>query len=321
MTHFNPYSFPAHFVLDIVAVIWLYVFSRFFGYSYWNNLRHKRNLKFWCYTLLWSNVLFWLFYDFCAILFGYYFTPLGPPGAMMLLSEQAAHKFQYLPTAFLDVALVSHTALLFLLISFWHTLFKNDTVAVKFVKKWEFKAFFVYAIISILAYPLTQWPFVNHKNPLLIIVIPQFIYVFELTFSSVLFLIVVFRMRRELQTGELIKIAPMIGLLIQLIYLLIFFDMAMALSFLFINAIYLGYDGYAPAAEHAVTLGVWDFMQCVFIMMFLCVVMTICFILNVGQLTRLIEGRGLKSTTTAGGTQPNTMSSQSKSQDNSPHSV
>jgi len=132
MTHFNPYSFPMHFAIDIVAIIWLWVFSRFFGYDYFYNLRNKRNLKFWCYTLLWIHTLFWLFYDFTAILFGYYFTPLGPPGSMMLLTEEAAHKFSYLCSALLDVALVAHTALLFLLISFWHTLFKNDSIAGRF---------------------------------------------------------------------------------------------------------------------------------------------------------------------------------------------
>jgi len=50
---------------------------------------------------------------------------------MGLLSQEAAQKFQYLSSALLDVALVAHTALLFLLISFWHTLFKSETVATR----------------------------------------------------------------------------------------------------------------------------------------------------------------------------------------------
>jgi len=169
------------------------------------------------------------------------------------------------------------------------------------VKKWEFKAFFVYAIVSVLAYPLTQWPFVNHKNPLLIIVIPQFIYSFELFLSSALFLVVAWRMKREQLTGELMQVGPMINLLVKLIYLLIFWDLGIAISFLIINAMYMGYDGIATDAEHAITLGVWDFLQCVFLLNMLCVVITVCFILNVGPLSRMMQGKGIGKTTTTGG--------------------
>jgi len=120
-------------------------------------------------------------------------------------------------------------------------------------------------------------------------------------------------MKREKITGELMKVGPMINLLVKLIYLLILWDMCLAISFLIINAMFLGYDGVALDAQHAITLGVWDFLQCVFIINMLCVVITVCFILNVGQLTRLMEGKGIasKTTATAGGTTHQNTSSKS----------
>jgi len=173
-------------------------------------------------------------------------------------------------------------------------LVKDTNFICRFVKKWEFKGFFIYAIFSVVTYPLVQWPFVNNKNPLLVVVIPQFFYAFELLLASVLFLVVIYRMKTEKDVRELMKIAPMIKALVMLIYLLIFFDISLALSIAIINGMYLGYEN-APAAQHAITLGVWEFLQCVFLINQLSVVITICFILNVGQVSRLIEGRGLAS--------------------------
>lgn len=299
MTHFNPYSFPTHLVVDFTAIFWLYFTSRFFGYYYFHSLRHKRDLKFGCYTLLWLHCWFWTFYDITAILNAYYFNPNGPPNSMKLLSADASRRFQYLSNALFDVVIVTHTSLLFLLVSFWHTLFKAD-VASRFVKKWEFKAFFVYAIISVIVYPATQWPLLSHSNPVLIVVVPQFIYCAELVLSSILFLVVVYRMKKGTAGGELARIAPIADMLSKLTYILIFWDMMMAFTLFLIDLILVIHNGNVPDSQDTVTLGVWELLQCGFIITMLSVVITISLILNVTQLTKLMQGKGIggKATTT-----------------------
>jgi hypothetical protein len=139
----------------------------------------------------------------------------------------------------------------------------------RFVKKWEFKAFFVYALISIVAYPLTQWPLINHGNPLLVVVVPQYVYSAELIFSSILFGVVIYRMKKSQAQGDLERVTPMINLLIKLIYLLIFFNMNLSISFLIINICELAYDGNSLKAKEDLTLGFWEFLQSVFIINFI----------------------------------------------------
>jgi len=301
-----------------------------FEYNYFHHAMHKRDLKFYCTTLLALHAITWMMYDVTATVNVYYVSNTTGLG---IASNVTYLHVRYFCDGLLDVAFTAHTSMLFLLISFWHTLFKSETASKlvaflffpidvwllighihRFVSKWEFKTYIVYSIVSVVLYPTLQWSLLPLDDPRLPTVVPQFLYCGELILSSLLFLGVIYRMKKfgNMQRNSLGKTGSrtviLITTLCNLIYMLIFADLSIAFTLGILNIFYIIYP--TPLEAHAaMTLGVWDFLTGLFSISFLSMIITVTLILNVGSLTQILQARYTTATTRTLSNTNNTSSS------------
>jgi len=127
------------------------------------------------------------------------------------------------------------------------------------------------------------------------VVVPQFIYFGELVLSSLLFLGVVYRMKkyaRENEGGQS-RTPGLINLLCTLILMLIFANLCIGGSLTVLNIFYVIYP--TPAEAHAaLTLGVWDFLTGVFSISFLSMIILTTLILNIRGVGKMFLKRNKK---------------------------
>jgi len=126
MTHLSPFSYPQRLSIVGTAFLMMIMLNVAFDYPYRHHMIHKRDLKFWCTTLLGIHAVTWMMYDFTATINVYYLSNITGIG-LGLASNVTFERVKYFCDGLLDVTFTSHTTMLFLLISFWHTIFKTET--------------------------------------------------------------------------------------------------------------------------------------------------------------------------------------------------
>eukprot|EP01102_Stenamoeba_stenopodia_P012606 TRINITY_DN4000_c0_g1_i2.p1 TRINITY_DN4000_c0_g1~~TRINITY_DN4000_c0_g1_i2.p1 ORF type:complete len:325 (-),score=27.61 TRINITY_DN4000_c0_g1_i2:108-1082(-) len=293
MTHLSPFSYPQRLSIIITAFCAMLVLHSVFQYNYIHHAVHKRDLKFYCTTLLFVHTTTWIIYDTVTTINTYYLSNVTGLG---VASPETSLHVRYFCDGILDLTFMSHSALLFLLISFWHTLFSAET-AEKFVSKWEFKVYVGYSFISAALYPSLQWPLLPLEDARLEVVVPQLWYCTELALSSVLFLTVIFRMKRFARiqrTGFGKKggrTISMIDVLCKLVIGLIICNLCQSFSLATINIIYIAYPT-VQEAHAAITLGVWDFLTGLYSICYLSFIIIVTLTLNVGSIVRLLQNSG-----------------------------
>ena len=126
MTHLSPFSYPQRLSIVATAFCAMIILNVVFEYNYFHHAVHKRDLKFYCTTLLALHAVTWMMYDITATVNVYYVSNITGLG---IASNITYLHVRYFCDGLLDVTFTSHTSMLFLLISFWHTLFKSETAS------------------------------------------------------------------------------------------------------------------------------------------------------------------------------------------------
>lgn len=200
MTHLSPFSYPSRFWIIAVAFTVVYLLNRYlFRYSWRRALLKDRTMKFWAMTFLYTMLITWMIYDLITWINTYYVvgSDIKPPDApsYVIYSTSVKNGLKRFSDGLLDVTFISHSTCIFLMLSFWHSIFNFSSFErVNFWNRWEFKFYLFYALLALVAYPSAQWPLMD--NAILFVVVPQMLYCFELIFSSILILIVRYRINR-----------------------------------------------------------------------------------------------------------------------------
>jgi hypothetical protein len=163
-----------------------------FKYNFFFALKRQRNIKFWCMLLLGIHMGTWIVYDFVTFL-NIYVVGTDEDYGIESGMYEGLRRFA---DVLLNFTFTAHSSSMFLLLSFWHSLFNSTKQfqALNFWKAWEFKLYVAYSMISVVIYPAVQFSLIN--DDLLFVVVPQLMYLGEMMISSGLILFVRYRMRR-----------------------------------------------------------------------------------------------------------------------------
>lgn len=135
MTHLDPFSYPARFWIISWTLCFVVFLNKYiFKYDYFFALRRQRNIKFWSMTLLGICMGTWIVYDFVT------FLNIYEVDASEESTKEGLRRFA---DVLLNFTFTAHSSAMFLLLSFWHSLFNSTKQfqALNFWKQWEFKVY------------------------------------------------------------------------------------------------------------------------------------------------------------------------------------
>jgi len=297
LTHLNQFSYPSRLFIMFYATILFATISNFvFNYSWLQAARTRRGIKFWATTLAYIVCYTWMIYDLLTTINSY---------EVPASSSSAKEGLRRTADALLNITFTCHSSCMFLLMSFWHSMFQSSYRVRSFLKEWEFKAYIVYSILSFAIYPAVQWSLINDN--LLFVVVPQMIYLGEMIVSSCLFGVVIYRVnniRKKADTHEFTR--SLCRHLIGLIVMLIIINQLIGWSLGIINISLLVDDSRkCPPEEEDPTceppspslpLIVKDMLTALFSASYLPLVLLILMLLNIRSVTNMLL-QGKKFTT------------------------
>ena len=300
MTHLSPMSYPSRLAIIIVAYLFVFLLNHYiFKYKWWHNLRHERNLKFWCMSLLYLHMTTWMIYDLITWVNSYYVVgvDIKPPDAKSYITYSFSVKngLKKFSDALLDITFIAHSTCMFLLLSFWHSIFNLKAYeALNFWNRWEFRFYIVYAVLAVVVYPTVQWCLVD--DIILFTVVPQLIYFAEMIFSSILVLIVRYRIRRAARLNNLCNSRnTLVQSLSWLMIALVIVNLLLSSCLTVINiALLIQYGQYpydililpapvGPGLGNNLTLGAKDLLTAIFSASYIPMCVFTCLLLNISK--------------------------------------
>jgi len=144
------------------------------------------------------------------------------------------------------------------------------------------------------------------SDPRLEIVVPQYWYATELLIADLLFITVIYRMKKfakshrdGLAGKSESRAAGLVDILCKLIIALIVWNLCQSICLFILNSFYIAYPTVIEA-HAALTLGVWDFLTGIYSICYLSMVITVTLILNVGNIYKLMRRRSNTTSNTDG---------------------
>lgn len=194
MTHLSDFSYLDRGISDFFLLLWslVIVYSRTgFNQLLQPSKMRKLNLKSLVTLLLFLSMIFSVIYDTLGTYIkyeeGFYDdVELGIITKPKSKFSQANYDLIFTVDMMFNITCAFKTSSMFLLMAYWHAITHKlgSSAASHFTKSNEFRFYSVYSCISIILYPSLQFIFVHDE--LHSVVIPQFLYNFEVVVIAIL---------------------------------------------------------------------------------------------------------------------------------------